>query len=118
MLRKLKEVLAEKAEKISQVEGSICEKNDAPEKPTMTMDECVDRVLKDAQSGFTKPKTERVQILGDYQNPMWKKGRTNGGLGEGCKVWVPRRFSDRLRHKVIDCQRVDENGETYYKYLP
>jgi hypothetical protein len=104
MLKKLKQVLAGKAED--------------NEKPHDNTEEVTVQETVTQKSGFFKPKAERVQILGDYQNPMWKKGRANGGLGEGCKVWVPRRFSNRLRHKVIECQRVDENGETYYKYLP
>ena len=68
--------------------------------------------------GFSRAKTERIQIWGDYQNPMWKKGITNAGMGESCKVWVPKRFANRLRNKVVECERVDENDETYYKYNP
>jgi hypothetical protein len=71
-----------------------------------------------ADSGIEEAPKERVMIVGDYQNAMWKKGKTQGGSGEGCKVFVPKRFSDRLRNKVVECERVDENGETYYKYLP
>jgi len=69
-------------------------------------------------SGIATAPTERVLIHGDWQNPMWKKGISNGGKGDACKVFVPKRFSDRLKNKVVDCERVDENGEIYYKYLP
>jgi hypothetical protein len=68
------------------------------------------------ESGIEAAPTERVQIYGDWQNPMWKKGLLPNG--DGCKVFVPKRFSNRLKNKVVECERVDENGETYYKYIP
>jgi hypothetical protein len=71
-----------------------------------------------AESGIAPAPTEQIQIYGDWQNPMWKKGITDGGKGEPCKVFVPKRFANRLKNKVVDCERVDENGEIYYKYLP
>ena len=97
MLNKLKEVLVGKT--------------DEPKK-------VVEKAAIPKKSGITKAKTERIKIWGDHQNPMWKKGITDGGMGEGCKVWVPKRFANRLRNKVVECERVDENGETYYKYNP
>lgn len=68
------------------------------------------------ESGVEVAPTERIRIYGDWQNPMWKKGLTPDG--EPCKVFVPKRFANRLKNKVVECERVDENGETYYKYLP
>lgn len=62
------------------------------------------------------PKSVEVRIIGDMPNPMWKRGLLKNGTG--CKVQVPKRWSDKLGRKSIECDRVDENGETYYKYNP
>lgn len=67
-------------------------------------------------SGITEAPLETIRVMGDFPNPMWKKGQTENG--ESCKVWVPKRFANRVHKKTLECQRVDENGETYYKYLP
>ena len=88
-----------------------------PPQPIEGDGEPIDAVrLEDA--GFEKPETEYIMIVGDHPNPMWKKGILKAGSGEGCKVWVPKRVGHKLRHKILECQRVDENGETYYKYQP
>lgn len=69
-------------------------------------------------SGFEKAKTESILIFGDLPNPLWKKGITDGGRGTGCNVAIPKRYTDKLRNKVVKCELVDENGEIYYKYVP
>ena len=106
---------APKKQAKKQVEDMAIEEKPEPEAVESEC-ESVDESLED--SGIEKVKLEPVMIVGNHPNPMWKKGKTDGGKGEGCKVWVPKRLSHKLRLKVVECERVDENGETYYKYNP
>ena len=69
-----------------------------------------------AESGITEATKEPIRVVGEWQNPLWKKGITESG--DACKVYVPKRYTNRLRNKVVECERVDESNGTYYKYTP
>ena len=68
-----------------------------------------------AEPEITVATKELVRVVGDWQNPIWKKGVTESG--DACKVRVPKRDTNRLRNKVVECERVDESNGTYYLSL-
>jgi len=62
------------------------------------------------------PKKTEIHITRKCPNKTWVLGELIDGTSH--KVLVPKWLSPKLLHKTIPVVRVDEAGESYYKYLP